>query len=503
MPAVQSPSPALRLENSYARLPERFFARLAPIPVNEPQLIRLNHQLASLLKLDPEMLSSPAGVDVLAGNQVPEGSEPLAMAYAGHQFGNFVPQLGDGRAILLGDVLDGDGQRRDIQLKGSGRTPFSGIGDGRAWIGPVLREYVVSEAMHALGVPTTRSLAAVTTGEMIWRETVLPGAVLTRVARSLVRVGTFQYFAARRDVEAMQLLADHVIARIYPQCSEAEKPYRAFLDAVVAGQAGLVAQWMRVGFIHGVMNTDNMSVAGETIDYGPCAFMDAYHPETVFSSIDRTGRYAYTNQPYIAHWNLACLAQALLPLLGADDDAAVAEAQSAVDAFPDQFRDARRTVMRSKIGLVKENDGDDELLQDLLDRMKDNRADFTLTFRALCDGAVSDPDLPIEADEPIRSCFADPLAFDVWVKKWRQRLRLEEGDDTSRRAAMRQVNPAFIPRNHRIEAVINAAVETSDFQPFHELVSVLENPYDDQPEFAAYTNAPEQAEIVHRTFCGT
>lgn len=503
MPVVDTSPIALELENSYARLPERFFARLAPTPVNAPQLIRLNRQLSNLLNLDPEALASQQGVDVLAGNQVPENSEPLAMVYAGHQFGNFVPQLGDGRAILLGEVVGQDGIRRDIQLKGSGRTPFSGIGDGRAWIGPVLREYIVSEAMNALGVPTTRSLAAVATGEMIWRESILPGAVLTRVARSLVRVGTFQYFAARRDIEAMQLLADHVIARIFPECAEAENPYRAFLDAVVAGQAALIAHWMRVGFIHGVMNTDNMSVACETIDYGPCAFMDTYHPETVFSSIDRAGRYAYVNQPYIAHWNLACLAQALLPLLGADDETAVHEAQTAVDAFPGLIGHARRNAMRSKIGLVSEQEGDDALLQDLLDRMADNRADFTQTFRALCDGAGADPDIPVEADEPIRSRFSDPQAFDIWARKWRRRLQLESIAEETRKAAMRAVNPAFIPRNHRIEAVINAAVEKSDFQAFNELVSVLENPYDDQPEYAAYSQAPEPAEIVHRTFCGT
>lgn len=502
MPVAETSPLTLELENSYARLPERFFARLAPTPVHAPQLIRLNRELAKLLNLDPHQLASPPGVEVLAGNRVPESSEPLAMAYAGHQFGNFVPQLGDGRAILLGEVVGRDGLRRDIQLKGSGRTPFSGIGDGRAWIGPVLREYIVSEAMHAFGVPTTRSLAAVATGEKIWRETILPGAVLTRIARSLVRVGTFQYFAARRDVEAMRALADHVIARIYPECAKAENPYRAFLDAVVAGQAALVAHWMRIGFIHGVMNTDNMSVAGETIDYGPCAFMDVYHPETVFSSIDRAGRYAYVNQPYIAHWNLACLAQALLPLLATDEEKAVNEAQAAVDAFPDLFKSARRDAMRSKIGLVGEQDGDDALLQDLLDRMADNRADFTQTFRALCD-AEDDPDNPVEADEQIRSRFRDPQAFDVWAGKWRRRLQREDVAGETRQAAMRAVNPAFIPRNHRIEAVINAAVEHSDFKPFHELVAVLENPYDAQPEYAAYSDAPEPAEIVHRTFCGT
>ncbi|HEY0572441.1 MAG TPA: YdiU family protein, partial [Enterovirga sp.] len=319
-----------RFDNSYARLPDRFVARLPPTPVAAPKLIKLNRQLASDLGFDPDWLASPEGVEILAGNRVPEGAEPTAMAYAGHQFGGFVPQLGDGRAILLGEVIGRDGLRRDIQLKGSGPTPFSRRGDGRAALGPVLREYVVSEAMAALGIPTTRALAAVTTGEAVARETLLPGAVLTRVAASHIRIGTFQYFAARRDVEGLRVLADHVIARHYPDVLGAEQPYRALLDGVIARQADLVARWLLVGFIHGVMNTDNMSVAGETIDYGPCAFMDAYHPSTVFSSIDQHGRYAYANQPRIAVWNLARFAETLLPLLSEDQDKAVADAEESL-----------------------------------------------------------------------------------------------------------------------------------------------------------------------------
>jgi uncharacterized protein YdiU (UPF0061 family) len=323
-----------KFDNSYARLPERFFTRLPPTPVAAPRLVRLNTKLALDLGLDTERLATPEGVEMLAGNLVPQGGEPLAMAYAGHQFGTFVPQLGDGRAILLGEIIDRAGVRRDIQLKGAGPTPYSRRGDGRAALGPVLREYIVSEAMAALGIPTTRALAAVTTGEPVWRETALPGAVLTRVASSHIRVGTFQFFAARRDWDAVRRLADHVIARHYPEAASAANPYRALLDQVISRQADLIAKWLLVGFIHGVMNTDNMSIAGETIDYGPCAFMDAYHPRAVYSSIDKMGRYAYGNQPDIAQWNLIRLAETLLPLLAEDHDDAVKEAQQAISDFP-------------------------------------------------------------------------------------------------------------------------------------------------------------------------
>jgi uncharacterized protein YdiU (UPF0061 family) len=485
-------------QNSFSRLPDRFFARVAPTPVQAPRLVRLNHDLARHLGLDPDRLASPEGVEILAGKRVPEGAEPIAHAYAGHQFGHFVPQLGDGRAILLGEVVDRDGVRRDIQLKGSGRTPFSRGGDGRAAIGPVLREYVVGEAMAALGIPTTRALAAVTTGEQVVRETDLPGAVLTRVASSHIRVGTFQFFAVRGDYDGVRRLADHVIARHYPEAAQHERPYRALLDAVIARQAELVAQWLLVGFIHGVMNTDNMSVAGETIDFGPCAFMDSYDPAKVFSSIDEYGRYAYGNQPPIAQWNLTRLAETLLPLLADEQERAIADAEEALGAFRPRFEAAYHGGLMRKVGLFTEREGDLELIQALLDAMAGNQADFTLTFRRLCDAAASP-----EGDEAVRRLFSDPSAYDVWAARWRDRLGGEAQDAATRASAMRRVNPAFIPRNHRIEAMIQAAVQSDDFTLFEELVTVLANPYDDQPAFAHYADPPEPHEIVQRTFCGT
>ena len=417
-------------DNSYARLPARLYARLDPTPVAAPRLVRVNAGLADSLGLDPEELASREGVEILAGNRIPDGAAPIALAYAGHQFGHFVPQLGDGRAILLGEIVGPDGVRRDIQLKGSGRTPFSRDGDGRAALGPVLREYIVSEAMAALGVPTTRALAAVTTGEPVRRETMLPGAVLTRVAASHIRVGTFQYLAARGDAETLRLLADHVIARHYPEAETAEQPYRALLDAVVARQADLVARWMLIGFIHGVMNTDNTSVAGETIDYGPCAFMDAYDPATVFSSIDHPGRYAYGNQPSIALWNLTRFAETLLPLLAEDEDQAVAAAKESLGSFAPRFQAAYLGGLQRKIGLATDREGDAALAQDLLERMAKNGADFTLTFRRLCDAAAGP-----EGDAAVRALFADPTAYDAWAVRWRRRLTEEP------RIRMRAVPP--------------------------------------------------------------
>ena len=483
--------------NSYVRLPDRFFERLAPTPVASPRLIKLNEKLALELGLDPAALTTPAGVGVLAGNRVPDKSEPLAMAYAGHQFGTFVPQLGDGRAILLGEVIGRDGVRRDIQLKGSGPTPFSRMGDGRAALGPVLREYVVSEAMAALGIPTTRSLAAVLTGETVRRETLLPGAVLTRVASSHIRVGTFEFFAARGDVDGIRSLADHAIARHYPQAADAENPYRALLDLVIARQAELIAKWMLVGFIHGVMNTDNMSIAGETIDYGPCAFMDAYDPATVYSSIDAMGRYAFGNQPRIAQWNLARLAETLLPLLAEDQDAAIKHAQAAIDGFGAAFEQAYVSGLRRKIGLFEPRPDDPALIQDLLERMAQNAADFTLTFRALSDAVVS-----TDGDAALRARFKDANAFDEWAVKWRARVTQEGSDTNERRTAMRSVNPRFIPRNHLVEEAIAAAVR-GDFAPFETLVAVLSAPFDDQPGFERYADPPRPEEVVHQTFCGT
>src|ERR1700681_2903376 len=400
-------------ENSYARLPDRFFARLRPTPVAAPRLVRLNKKLAWHLGLDPGKPAGREGVEILADNRVPKRGEPLAMAYAGHQFGTFVPQLGDGRAILLGEVIDRDGVRRDIQLKGSGPTPFSRQGDGRAALGPVLREYIVSEAMAALGIPTTRALAAVTPGETVWRETPLPGAVLTRVASSHIRVGTFQFFAARGDLDAIRRLADHVIARHYPEAVDAANRYRALLDLVISRQAALIAKWLLVGFIHGVMNTDNMSIAGETIDYGPCAFMDAYHPRAVYSSIDQMGRYAYGNQPDIAQWNLIRLAETLLPLLAEDPEAAIEEAQQAIGEFPKLFDAAYAAGLSRKLGLLEAQPNDISLAQDLLNRMAHSGADFTLVFRLLCDAAAGP-----EGDTGVRMLFADSGAFDEWAARW-------------------------------------------------------------------------------------
>ncbi|HLG85196.1 MAG TPA: YdiU family protein [Bradyrhizobium sp.] len=485
-------------QNTYAALPANFFARVAPTPVAAPRLIKVNRPLARHLGLDPDLLETPEGAEILAGKTLPGGAEPIAMAYAGHQFGHFVPQLGDGRAILLGEVIDRDGVRRDIQLKGSGPTPFSRRGDGRAALGPVLREYVVSEAMAALGIPTTRSLAATITGELVMRETALPGAVLTRVASSHIRVGTFQYFAARGDTEALRHLADHVIARHYPELAESARRYHDLLSAVIARQARLVARWLLVGFIHGVMNTDNSSISGETIDYGPCAFMDHYDPAQVFSSIDELGRYAYANQPRIALWNLTRLAECLLPLFSDDKDKAVEEAQTLLTAFGEEFNLAYKSGLRAKLGLFTEREDDQALAQALLDEMAKGAADFTLTFRRLSD-AAGDP----AADAEVRQLFTEPEAYDAWSASWRQRIALEPQSATERQSAMRAVNPAFIPRNHRVEAVIKTAVDADDYAPFEELLTVLAKPYEDQPDYAAYAEPPRPEERVCQTFCGT
>ena len=488
-------------ENSYARLPEKFYARVAPTPVPAPRLVKLNLELAERLGLDSAELASPEGVEVLAGSRVAAGSEPLAMAYAGHQFGNFVRQLGDGRANLLGEVIGRDGVRYDIQLKGAGRTPFSRNGDGRAALGPVLREYIVSEAMAAFGVPTTRALAAVTTGQPVYRETSLPGAVLTRVATSHLRVGSFQYFFGQGDVDGVRTLADYAIARHYPEAKQAARPYRAFLDGVIARQGHLVAQWMLLGFIHGVMNTDNTSISGETIDYGPCAFMEAYDPRTVFSSIDRQGRYAYSNQPHAMHWNLTRLAETLLPLLVAEegsDEAGLASAHEALEKFAVHFETARDAGMRRKLGFTQEHEEDAALVEDLLKRMAENRADFTLTFRRLCDAAAG-----VEGNQGVRALFADPAAFDAWEIAWRQRLAKESVSPDERAAQMRRVSPAFIPRNHIVEAALEAAMEQEDFQPFEELLEVLAHPYEDLPGKGRYALPARPEEYVHQTFCGT
>ena len=489
--------PPFAFDNSYASLPERFYARQAPTPVAGPRLIRLNEPLARQLGLDPVRLASPEGIAILAGNRVPDGAMPLAMAYAGHQFGNFVPQLGDGRAILLGEVIDRDGVRRDIQLKGAGPTPFSRSGDGRAALGPVLREYMLSEAFAALGIPTTRALAAVTSGELVWRETALPGAVLTRVASSHIRVGTFQYFAARGDADGLAQLADHVIVRHYPEAASAPNRMRALLDGVIISQANLVARWLLVGFIHGVMNTDNMSIAGETIDFGPCAFMDAYHPGMVYSSIDAQGRYAYANQPRIAQWNLARLAETLLPLLAGDETAAMAEAQAALDGFGAQFQATYATGLAAKLGFATARDGDLALGRELLEAMTTAQADFTQTFRLLA--AATTP----AGAGALRSLFAETADLDAWLVRWRRRLASEDADAATVSARMGRVNPSFIPRNHLVAEAIDAAVGAEDFGPFERLLAVLARPFDDQPEQARYAAPPRPEQIVRQTFCGT
>jgi len=501
-PASSAPASTNRpipFDNSYARLPERFYARLPPTPVRAPKLIKVNAGLAAELGIDPAWLASPDGVATLAGNHIPEGAEPIATAYAGHQFGGFVPQLGDGRAILLGEVIGRDGIRRDIQLKGAGPTPFSRRGDGRAALGPVLREYIVSEAMAALGIPTTRALAAVTTGEPVVRDYVLPGAVLTRVAQSHIRVGTFQYFSARGDTDGLRALADHIIARHYPDAAAASKPYRALLDAVIAKQAALVASWMHVGFIHGVMNTDNCQIAGETIDYGPCAFMDEHHPGTVFSSIDHNGRYAYGNQPRLVQWNLGRLAEALLPLLAADESVATAEAQGAVDAFAARFDAAYWSGWGRKLGLIEVRETDKPLVLTLFGAMAEGHADFTLTFRRLAEAA--DGGSPGEA--AFAALFNDPARILDWLPEWRERLTADGAAPVWRTTAMRAANPAFIPRNHRVEQAITAAVEHDDYDPFERLVAVLARPFEDQPEHADLMTPPQPHEIVKATFCGT
>jgi uncharacterized protein YdiU (UPF0061 family) len=488
-------------DNTYARLPEHFYSRLRPIPVAVPRLIKLNVELSHRLGLDPDALASARGVEFLAGNRVADGSEPIALAYAGHQFGHFVPQLGDGRANLLGEVIGRDGVRYDIQLKGSGPTPFSRRGDGRAALGPVLREYIVSEAMAALGVPTTRALAAVTTGEKVYRETILPGAILTRVAASHLRVGTFQYFAAQGDTDGVRKLADYAIARHYPEAAQTRHPFRALLDNVIARQADLIAQWMLLGFIHGVMNTDNTSISGETIDYGPCAFMEAYDPAMVFSSIDQYGRYAYGNQPRIALWNLARLAEALLPALEQEygsEDAALASAQEALAAFEPRFEMSRKAGMRRKLGLFTERDGDAELTQALLDLMAANHADFTLTFRRLCDAADSS-----EGDQGVAVLFDNPAAYKAWAAEWRRRLEQETISKEARATLMRTANPAFIPRNHLVEEALNAAVERQDFQPFERLVEVISSPFEFRSNLDRYAMSARPDERVTQTFCGT
>ncbi len=481
-------------DNSYSRLPEAFYARIEPTPVGAPEMIRVNLALAATLGIDGARLDSPEGLAILSGNQRAEGSDPLAMAYSGHQFGGFSPQLGDGRAILLGEVVGRDGIRRDIQLKGSGPTPFSRRGDGRSALGPVLREYIVSEAMAALGVPTSRALAAVSSGDGVMRDGVMPGGVFTRVAQSHIRIGTFQWFASRQDHENLRVLADYVIARHYPDAKETENPYRSLLERVIDRQAKLVAHWMQLGFIHGVMNTDNMTVSGETIDYGPCAFLDTYHPLKKFSSIDHQGRYSFSNQGQIAHWNLTRFAETLLPLLHTDPEKAVAEAEAVLASFPGLHQNALEKRFTAKIGLESGDSEDWRLMTTLLETMAEGEADFTLVFRHLSDALESGN------DETLIQLFDNKESIATWLNQWR--ARINHADTGKAVAVMRRSNPVLIPRNHRVEEAIQAG-NSGNFEPFHRLNEVLQKPFVNNPEFAEYESAPELDEVVEATFCGT
>ncbi|WP_312470936.1 protein adenylyltransferase SelO family protein [Neobacillus sp.] len=477
-------------DNSYARLPKSFFTRHNPTPVRLPNLIILNEPLATSLGLNVEALQSEAGVAVLAGNRIPDGAMPLAQAYAGHQFGHFT-MLGDGRAVLLGEQTTPRGERFDIQLKGPGRTPYSRGGDGRAAVGPMLREYIISEAMHALGIPTTRSLAVVTTGESVIRETELPGAILTRVAASQLRVGTFQYVAKWGQVEELQILADSTLKRHYPDVEADENRYLTLLQEVIKRQAALIAKWQMVGFIHGVMNTDNMTISGETIDYGPCAFMDHYDPETVFSSIDRQGRYAYGNQPYIAGWNLARFAETLLPLLHDDQEQAVKLAQDAISNYMELYQANWLEGMRAKLGIFNEEKEDESLVEGLLSMMQKYRADYTNTFRALTFEKLEE------------TVLIGTPEFTQWHELWQARLERQEESKASSQQLMQNSNPAVIPRNHRVEESLEAVVEQEDYSVMERLLGVLSKPYADSPEKKDYCTLPAPSNLPYRTFCGT
>ena len=475
------------LENTYTKLPGVFFSKLSPSPVSQPEVVIFNDKLANEIGLDLSGLNEEERTKLLSGNLVPEGTEPFAQAYAGHQFGNFT-MLGDGRAIILGEHLTPSGQRLDLQFKGSGRTPFSRGGDGRAALGPMLREYLVSEAMHALGIPTTRSLAVVTTGEKVFRENELPGAILTRVASSHIRVGTFEYASLHEDTAITQALLDYLIDRRFPMIKEKENQPLALLEAAIEQQADLITQWMRVGFIHGVMNTDNMSLSGETIDYGPCAFMDVFAPDTVFSSIDHKGRYAYANQPFIAQWNLARLAESLLPLMHGEREDAIGMAEDSLNAFEQVYKSQWLAMMGSKLGLAEAKKEDEKLITDLLDWMHQNEADYTNTFRDL-----SQEELPCGALYATEN-------FQAWQTRWQERLGVEDPECSL--ALRKSVNPSVIPRNHKVEEALQAG-EKGDLEPFRQLLRALINPYEDGDHLTPYQSPPKPEEKVLRTFCGT
>ena len=486
-------------DNSYARDLEGFYVPWRPAIVRAPRLLHLDRELADELGLAIASMDEAALAATFAGNAVPAGAQPIAQAYAGHQFGGFSPRLGDGRALLLGEVIDRQGRRRDIAFKGSGRTPFARNGDGKAAVGPMLREVLVSEAMHALGIPTTRSLAVVATGEPVQRETTLPGAVLTRVAASHIRVGTFEFFASGGDGEQVRKLAEYTLGRHDPEHLDSPQPFLALLEAVIGRQAALVAQWMNAGFIHGVMNTDNMAISGETIDYGPCAFMEAYDPATVFSSIDQFGRYAYRNQPEIALWNLTRLAESLLPLFDEEPEKAVALATEALNDFPAQYRGHLLRGQRAKLGLVTEESDDASLVEEWLALLHAEKVDYTLAWRRLADAASGD-------EAPLRGLFADAGAPDSWLARWKARCEREAGARSAadRAKALRQVNPFVIARNHRVEEALAAASGEGNLEPFEKLLAALRRPFEEDGEQAPYGEpAPAEVTACYRTFCGT
>ena len=493
---IGSNNTRFKFDNSYLRELDGFYAHCQPEAVAAPRWLKFNYALAEELGLNPEELDTPEGVAIFSGNILPSGAVPIAQAYAGHQFGNFTPQLGDGRAILLGEVIDRMGQRRDVQLKGSGRTPFSRNGDGKAAVGPMLREYLMGEAMYHLGIPSTRALAVVATGEFVRRDTLLPGAVLTRVAASHIRIGTFEYFAARKDVESVRRLADYTIRRHYPEL--VDQPYTELLRGVVANQTQLVAGWMSVGFIHGVMNTDNMALSGETIDYGPCAFLEHYDPATVFSSIDHGGRYAFGNQPMIAQWNLARFAETMLPLLDKDPERAIQLATDAINSFPEQYENARQAMLRRKLGLECAEIEDAKLAQEFMESLRAGQADFTLAWRYLADAAESNP---ARLHSVLR---ANSDKLDEWLPRWQARLDREKKPAADIAANMRRVNPYLIPRNHLVEQALEAATINNDLAPFNQLLEMLCDPYTEREAASHYANpAPPEQTACYRTFCGT
>ena len=483
-------------DNSYQNLPQDFFERINPVPVKDPQLIIFNNDLGRSLGID-QKINKKELANIFSGNEILKGSSPIALAYAGHQFGNFVNQLGDGRAVLLGEVSTPNQERFDMQLKGSGQTRFSRQGDGRSPLGPVIREYVVSEAMNALGIPSTRSLAAVTTGEKVFREVILPGGILTRIAKSHIRVGTFEYFATQKNTENLKTLADYTIKRHFLSLKDVANPYLSLLEIVSERQIELISKWMGVGFIHGVMNTDNTSIVGETIDYGPCAFMDEYNPSTVFSSIDAQGRYAFGNQPLIAQWNMACFANSLLGLIDKDTEKATSKAQKVINNFPNKMSEAVMSVMCKKIGLDSTKTNSQEALTKLLRIMQDNKSDYTLTFRYLSEIIKG------KRDSSFKQQFLEHNQISNWLKEWKELIKDQDLAKKEIVLSMESSNPVFIPRNHLVERAIEAAVENNDFSEMKTLLTILSKPYEEQSKYGEYMKPPKPLEVVHQTFCGT